>query len=146
MYPYIATKHTFAGGRDTQTYIQMRFSLRKALHAGVKRCTRRIWGARSQNMHVRAYHEGTLVAVTGQGHHTTIGYLLYTNITASSVGTVLTADDLKAEGSTAKSDMEFRKRWYRSRVRDPCTGQYRILPDSTRVHILSFVFYSIVAQ
>ena len=148
MYPLIANEHSFAGGSSTQTYIQMHASLRPALHAGVKNCTRRTWGHVKQEMQAKAYRERSLVAVTGQGHSSTMGYVLYTYMARSSVGVVLTADDLLAEGGTAKSDLEFRTRWYRRREEDVVTGKsgYVVLPDCTPVHVLNFTFFSLYAK
>ena len=138
LYPEEAYK--FAGGADKQTYIQMHASLRPALHAGNKTCTRRTWGGVKQGMQMRAFHNNELVAVTGQGHSSTIGYLRYTSMSTSSVGVLLTDSDLRAEGGTASSDMDFRRRWYR--VKDKITGLYVMLPNATVVHVLTFTFYS----
>ena len=89
---------------------------------------------------MRAFHNNELVAVTGQGHSSTIGYLRYTSMSTSSVGVLLTDSDLRAEGGTASSDMDFRRRWYR--VKDKITGLYVMLPNATVVHVLTFTFYS----
>jgi hypothetical protein len=144
LYPTVAAKHQFAGGRRQQTYIQMHASMRPALHSGKKRCTRRTWGPSKQQVQERAFLNKALVAVTGQGHCSTIGYVLYSSMSTSTVGTVLTPADLDAEGGTATSDAEFRARWYKTMGTgsDPSV----MLPDATPVHVLTFKFYSIVSQ
>ena len=119
-------------------------TMRAALHAGTKWCTRRTWGRVKQEMQERAFKENALVAVTGQGHCTTIGYVLYTSVNTSTVGTVLTIDDLRAEGGTASSDNEFRARWYG--VKDTVSGQKIMLPNTKEIYILTFKFYSIIPQ
>ena len=95
-------------------------------------------------MQERAFHNKALVAVTGQGHCSTIGYVLYSSISTSTVGTILTPADLEAEGGTARSDAEFRARWYKQKGTGSVSSV--MLPDTTPVHVLEFKFYSIVSQ
>ena len=118
--------------------------MRAALHAGRKTCTRRTWGQVKHKMQAQAYRDDELVAVTGQGHGTTIGYILYTSISTSRVGVILTDSDLQAEGGIARSDADFRNRWYRSIEQDADTGLRMALPDTALVYVLRFVFYSII--
>jgi hypothetical protein len=144
LHPVIAAKHKFAGGPCKQTYIQMHASMRAALHSGRKTCTRRTWGQVKHKMQAQAFRDDELVAVTGQGHASTIGYILYTSISTSRVGTLLTDSDLQAEGAIETSDKDFRNRWYKSSERDAVTGIRATLPDATIVYVLSFTFYSII--
>ena len=136
-WPSIAQQYMFAGNEKTQLYIQMHSDHHDSIKLGHKTVTRRSWEKAWIEAHRRAYTEGKLVAVVGQGHASTIGYLRYTNILESSVGATLTAADLRQEGYPDWTDLMFRRKWY------CCRKSKTPLPDCTPVYVLSYQFYSI---
>ncbi len=140
-YPAEAQVYTFAGTHCTQVYLQMHKDMRPAIHDGTKTVTRRTWKEVERKTHYTAYLNNSLVAVLGQGHDTTLGYVRYTQFEESTVGNRLTRDDLRAEGFEGWTDQQFRDRWYT--VKDDVTKSTRVLPDDTKVYVITFIFYGI---
>jgi hypothetical protein len=136
-WPNVAKQYMFAGDDKTQLYIQMHSDHHVPMQHGHKTVTRRSWETTWFEAQRGAYTEGRLVAVVGQGHASTIGYLRYTDITQSTVGAALTKADLRQEGYTDWTDLMFRRKWYRDR------GTKTPLSDDTLLYVLSFQFYSI---
>lgn len=135
-YPDAALIYNFAGTDCTQVYLQMHKDMRSPLCSGTKTVTRRTWKDVERRTHYTAYLNNSLVAVLGQGHDTTLGYVLYTGFEESSVGTKLSKDDLRKEGFAGWTDQQFRERWYTLKSK-------RMLPDDTKVYVISFNFFAI---
>jgi hypothetical protein len=104
--------YKFTGDDSTQLCIQMEKTQQTALLANLKTVTRRAWKSTWINAHMRAFAAHTLVAVVGQGHTTTLGYIRYVNIVESTAGVILTKDDLEKEGCPQWTDAKFRAKWY----------------------------------
>ena len=136
----IARKYMFAGDEKTQLYIQMHSSHHAPLTSGAKTVTRRAWNTTWIRAHTKALHAKQLVAVIGQSHASTIGYIRYTEISISNAGAPLSPLDLQKEGYTGWTDAMFRRKWYRIR------GTTEPLPDQTPIYILSFEFFPLHTQ
>lgn len=135
-HPSIAAAHGWAGDDTSQLYLQMHKTQQTALLVGKKTMTRRVWSDTWARAHQQAHEKQQLVAVLGQGHDTTIGFILYNNIRLSTVSEKISEQDLEAEGGTSTSEDDFRRKWYKDKV-----TKAPLLPDVV-VHVLQFDFYA----
>lgn len=133
----VVQRHEWAGDEATQLYLQMHGSLQDSLKRGMKTETRRVWSNQWARAHQLAFENKRLVAVLGQGHASTIGFIIYTGFLKTTVGTVLRQEDLRREGCPHMTDAQFRQKWYRDKVTK------LPLDDNVDVHVLAFDFYSL---
>jgi hypothetical protein len=110
----------------SNTYLMFLREFHGRLVGGIKRTTRRIFQSTSRyNLHKRRFDQQQLVRVwIGQGHDTTIGYILYTTFYQQRVGDITKAE-LVDEGCISMSVENFIMKYFTKQSPDKKTKKKR---------------------